>query len=295
MNSTEAFLTRAFREGGPQSVLLYGAPGAGQLETGRKLAKFWLCKQPVESGPCDECAACRAFDSGRAVDFQEITPIGDGRQIIIDCIHEPRGRPSRFEGVPVLDYFRTRPLLARSKVILFNPADRINSSAANALLKTLEEPPAHARLILVTNDLGSLLPTIRSRCACVVCEKEIEALDSDAAVFADTPEARRFIEESPEPYAKLAAVFAEFNKHGKPAALRLAEDIRSASEQLAKTTGWPARTANAEAARCLARWLVVKRPDHPEAAIRAAEAHRLIEANGSASLIFDQLISGILE
>ena len=295
MNSAEAFLTRSYRGEGPQSVLLYGAPGAGQLEAGRALAQFWLCKQPSEAGACLECAACRAFAGGRAVDFQEITPIGDGRQIIIDCIHEPRGRPSRFEGIPVLDFFRTRPLLAGSKVIMFNPADRINSSAANALLKILEEPPAHARLILVTNDLGSLLPTIRSRCACVACEQEIAPLDSDTAIFADTPEARRLLDDAPEAYAKLAGIFAGFDRVGQSGALRFAEDIRGAAEDLAKATGWPARSAHAEASRCLARWLIARRPHHPEAAILAAEAHRLIEANGSASLVFDQLLASILE
>lgn len=295
MTPSEAFLHRIYQGKGPQSVLFFGAPGAGQLQAARQLAQFWLCKNPGDQGACNECAACRSYAAQRAVDSQEIVPYGAARQIKLGAIHPSKQPDSEFQGIPVIEFFRTRPLLARHKVVVFDQAERMNSSAAHALLKTLEEPNPSARMILVTSELGALLPTIRSRCACISCAAIIPAAEPDIALFGDSPESRARLDEAPEAYREIARVLHHADRAPRASALHVSESLRLAAEKLAKETGWSARMANAEAARCVARWLVSGSSNQGRGISTAVEAHRLIDANGNASIIFDQLFSRILE
>jgi DNA polymerase-3 subunit delta' len=295
LNSSEAFLQRIYGGRGPQSILFFGAPGAGQLGAARRLAQFWLCKNPQAEGACGECPACRSYLAGRAVDAQEIAPYGAARQIKLGAIYPSKTPESEFQGIPVIEYFRTRPLLARHKVVIFDQAERMNSAAAHALLKTLEEPNPSARMILVTSELGSLLPTIRSRCACISCSAVIDPAPEDIAIFGDSPESRARLDEAPEAYREIAGILADADHSPRAAALKLSERLRGAAEKLGKETGWSARMANAEAARCTARWLVSRNQGRTKSVAAAVEAHRLIDANGNAAIIFDQLMSSILE
>jgi DNA polymerase-3 subunit delta' len=133
------------------AYLLAGPDGVGKRLTALTLAKAMNCLAPPESGEaCEGCASCRKINSGNHADVVRIEP--DGDFIKIDQVRELQ-RQLRF-----------RPLEGGRRVCLLDSADRMNEAAANALLKTLEEPPAETHLILVTPRPHRLLATILSRC-----------------------------------------------------------------------------------------------------------------------------------
>ena len=99
--------------------------------------------------PCNACANCRAINAGAAPDIIEIDAASNRG---IDDIRDLRER------------VRYAPAQLRSKVYIIDEAHQITGAAANAFLKTLEEPPTHTRFILATTDPEELLPTIVSRC-----------------------------------------------------------------------------------------------------------------------------------
>jgi DNA polymerase III subunit delta' len=134
-----------------QAYLLAGPEGAGKRLTALTLAKAMNCLSPPEPGDCCEaCPSCLKINSGNHADVVAVEPEGD--VIKIDRIRELQ-RQLRF-----------RPLEGGRRACILDSADRMNETAANALLKTLEEPPADTHLFLVAARPHRLLPTIRSRC-----------------------------------------------------------------------------------------------------------------------------------
>ncbi len=135
----------------PHALLLQAAAGSGESALGLWAAQLALCDRP-HSAPCGQCGACVLFLAGNHPDFVSISFEEDAKVIKVDQIRELATRLT-------LKSFR-----GRRKVGIIDPADRMNTPAFNALLKTLEEPPAETLLVLVASRLDRLPRTVVSRC-----------------------------------------------------------------------------------------------------------------------------------
>jgi DNA polymerase-3 subunit delta' len=136
----------------PHALLLSGPAGLGKLEFARLLARSLLCEQTADGLPCGTCRGCQLLNAGSHPDFQVVQPEEEGKEITIGQIRD------------LLTWQTLTPQYGRARVVIIEPADRMNANAANALLKTLEEPGRDAVLLLVSARPAALLPTIRSRC-----------------------------------------------------------------------------------------------------------------------------------
>lgn len=134
-----------------QSVLITGQAGVGKHLFARELAKTGLCERRGEQA-CNTCANCHQFEAGAHPDFIEIAVLEDKREILIDQIRE------------FCRQIQFTPSQARGRFAVIHAADRLTLAAANALLKTLEEPPRNAVLLLTGTQLSKIPGTIRSRC-----------------------------------------------------------------------------------------------------------------------------------
>ena len=157
------------------ALLLHGPSGLGQLGLALELARFWLCATPGPAAGCGKCASCHALDVRTNADLFVLMPetlliehgwpLGEKEQADID---EKKRKPSkeiRIDAMRAAIEFSQRTSAAgQGKVVLVYPAQRTNAVTANALLKTLEEPPGSVRFVLASESAHLLLPTIRSRC-----------------------------------------------------------------------------------------------------------------------------------
>jgi DNA polymerase-3 subunit delta' len=149
------------------------------LEWALRLAQAWLCEQGP--GPCDACPSCHLAIARSHPDLRVVMPEavqvalqwqgGEGDRAdaeTSDGESRSKRKPSKeikVEAVrQAIDWAHSTSGRGRGKVLVFHPADAMNTVSANALLKTLEEPAPGMRLLLCVNDPAHLLPTIRSRC-----------------------------------------------------------------------------------------------------------------------------------
>jgi len=137
----------------PHAILLSGPEGVGKHHFARNITAAILCLQQTESGAaCGECKHCLLMEAKTYPDLVHVLPEEDKNTISIDAIRELISK------LHLTRHFDSK------KVALIEYADSMNTSAANALLKTLEEPPAETIIILVTSAPLKLPATIRSRC-----------------------------------------------------------------------------------------------------------------------------------
>ncbi len=134
----------------PQGLLFSGEEGIGKETAARAFAAALICRSPVEDGACGACPDCRLLSSSSHPNFLRISP--ETQFLKIDEIRALQEELS-------LKAFSDRP-----RVAILCPADRMTHQAANALLKTLEEPPPETHLLLVAHRIASMMPTIVSRC-----------------------------------------------------------------------------------------------------------------------------------
>lgn len=157
------------------AILLDGAAGLGQYPLAMALAASWLCETPAQGRACGQCAACRAISARVHPDLCVLMPETLALElgwpldpVTQDRLDRKEIKPSRLIRVDAvrtaLAFAQTTSARGRAKVIVIYPAERMNAEAANALLKTLEEPAPPLRFVLATEAAHSLLPTIRSRC-----------------------------------------------------------------------------------------------------------------------------------
>ncbi len=163
------------------AFLFCGARGTGKTSTARIVAKMLNCEQGPTAAPCGNCAACREIATSTCIDVHELDAASNRG---INEIRELR------EGVGYA------PARDRNKVYIIDEAHMLTNEAANAFLKTLEEPPPHVVFILATTDPQRLPVTIRSRCQRYdfrrirssqiverlgqICEQESTSLNSEA-------------------------------------------------------------------------------------------------------------------
>ncbi|MDF2410024.1 DNA polymerase III subunit delta' [Aeromonas sp. 2HA2] len=140
--------------------LLLGDPGLGKEQLAKRLARLHLCQQPDRGEPCGQCHSCQLFDKGHHPDLGTVTI--DSKTIGVEAIREICAR------------LQNSAQLGRGKVVIIPDAERMTESAANALLKTLEEPAGDSLLLLIASQVSRLLPTILSRCHKHVCQLPTE-------------------------------------------------------------------------------------------------------------------------
>ena len=131
------------------AYLFTGCRGTGKTTCAKILAKAVNCQHPVEGDPCNECAICRGIDDGTVLDVTEIDAASNNG---VDSIRDLR------------DEVAFTPVSGQYRVYIIDEVHMLSAGAFNALLKTLEEPPAHVIFILATTEVHKLPATILSRC-----------------------------------------------------------------------------------------------------------------------------------
>ncbi len=147
------FLVRANRNGRlPHGLLLSGPSGTGIDDFADAFAAWLLCEQQGEQGACGQCQPCHQVLSGNHPDLHLVEPEETGKQIKVDPVRS------------LIEFTQFTSQYRGNKVAIIRPAHAMNRNAANALLKTLEEPADNVVLLLVSDSPSKLPVTIRSRC-----------------------------------------------------------------------------------------------------------------------------------
>ncbi len=135
------------------AYLFIGQPGVGKTTLARALAQAMLCHaEDPWARPCGQCRACSLISLDRHPDVRVVAPPDPERPISIEQVRELQREAN------------LSPMEGRAKAFLIRELDRATPQAANALLKTLEEPPSHVTLLLTASQREALLPTVVSRC-----------------------------------------------------------------------------------------------------------------------------------
>ncbi len=161
-----------------QGYLLLGPEGIGKRLFAKTLAQCLFCEKfpDEELNACGTCASCRQMQAGSHPDLLEVG-CPEGKNIfpleLIAGSKERRGREGLCYDITL------RPMAANRRIAILDDAHRMNAESANALLKTLEEPPGYATLFLLAPQAESLLPTIQSRCQAVRFSPLTDAILAD--------------------------------------------------------------------------------------------------------------------
>ncbi|MCA9062004.1 MAG: DNA polymerase III subunit delta' [Planctomycetaceae bacterium] len=203
------------------AYVLSGPDGIGKRQFARLLARSLFCREHSEDELecCGECRACRSFETNTWPDYLEIGVLPGKSEILISQLigsDASRGR----EG---LCYeLSMAPQASERRIAVINDAHRMNEDSANALLKTLEEPPVNALILLICDQPESLLPTIRSRCQVVrffpLSDQEVSQILVQEEMV-ESPEAAKAVAELAEGSLTVAAQL-------------LSSDLRSLKEQV---------------------------------------------------------------
>ena len=217
----------------PHALLVSGRDGVGQFELAMAFAQFLLCEQP-DGRACGHCSACNWFEQGNHPDFRLLQPESMDSEEEGDAGADSKKKSDQIRIEQVRDLQRFLSVGTHRgglRVIVLHPADAMNVSTQNAVLKSLEEPPPDTVFLLVTSFPHRMLATIRSRC------------QSIAVPLPDQDQAVRWLEdqriENPESLLALAG--------GAPlSALRLSESEplrRRLTEQLGDPGFYPVSAA----------------------------------------------------
>ena len=198
------------------AYLFVGPRGVGKGLTARQFAKLLMCAKPRGSGEkldaCDKCAHCTRIERGTHPDLYWFRKEEDRNDFRLSLVTRRQGEESASPAVTVTESVVLHPMEAAHTVTVLDDAELLNAPAANALLKTLEEPSPHALLVLLCADASELPGTILSRCQWVrfgplpeefVAEKVREVLAAQAA----HPPEKGGKAEAPRPIAREEIAF----------------------------------------------------------------------------------------
>ena len=239
----------------PHALLLQGKSGIGKADFAREMARALLCESPLSSGvACGECPACAWYSTGSHPDFRLLSPTegSDSATESPEAERSTEKKGSAFITVAqvreLTDFINLSTHRNGRRVILIHPAEAMNMQAANALLKTLEEPPPQTLFILVSHQPQRLLPTIRSRCRQVALptpppalsiqwlqEQGIEDAPSCLAQSGNAPLEAQLLS-SPEYQAQRRHFLTQLSDPGKLDPLTLAEQAEKLN--LAWVVNW---------------------------------------------------------
>jgi DNA polymerase-3 subunit delta' len=135
----------------PQALLIHGAPKLGKADLAVAFAHKLLCTA-LQPEPCGDCVGCHLFAAGTHPDFLQVAPEEEGKAIKIDAIRK------------LINDFALKPHYPGFRVFIIHRAESMSTSAANALLKTLEEPAERNVILLLADQIDRLPATILSRC-----------------------------------------------------------------------------------------------------------------------------------
>ncbi|MEO8400451.1 MAG: DNA polymerase III subunit delta' [Gammaproteobacteria bacterium] len=156
----DSLLERKQQERLPHAWLFLGADGLGKKQFAETLAFSLLCHSPLPEGfACGQCRGCRLLQAGSHPDIKLIEPEETGQMIKIDQVRE------------IVGFVNETALMSGYRIIMIDPASAMNINAANALLKTLEEPTPKTLIILICNQSMRLPATIISRCQRIIFPK----------------------------------------------------------------------------------------------------------------------------
>ncbi len=253
------------RERLPHAVLFHGPEGTGKVAFAEHAARSLLCETPsIDGQACGECASCGWFAQYSHPDFRRVRPEALEAEEEEPAAEAEEGstkkaasgkapsRDIRVEQIRALSTFmNVSTHRAGRRVVMLYPAEALNAVSANAVLKTLEEPPPDTVFLLVTHRLDRLLPTIRSRCRMF----PLPMPDASAALsWLDAQgvndSARWLAEQGGAPLSALAAAGGEFAdaqeewlqhlaKPDAAAALGVAERLQKVA--LAQLVAWQQR------------------------------------------------------
>ena len=157
--------------------LLQGPSGLGQYDLATSMVSAWLCEsdKALSHGACGQCGSCHALSVHTHADLMVLMPetillelgwpLSEKAQSEIDNKTRKPSKEIRIEAMrDAIEFSQRTNARGRGKAVLVFPAERMNHVTANALLKTLEEPPGDVKFVLATEASHQLLPTIRSRC-----------------------------------------------------------------------------------------------------------------------------------
>jgi DNA polymerase-3 subunit delta' len=153
----------------PHAVLVTGQAGIGKVQLARSIAAAVLCETPKGAFACGTCPSCHWFSQGNHPDFREIVPEASEEEAEGEA-ETPKAEKAKSVVIKidqvraVADFIVLSTHRAGHRVLLVHPAESLQPAAANALLKTLEEPPPGTLIILVSGQPARVLATIRSRC-----------------------------------------------------------------------------------------------------------------------------------
>ena len=132
-----------------QAYLFCGPRGVGKTTCARIFAKTINCENPLQGEPCNRCTSCSSFNEGSSLNIYELDAASNNS---VDDIRQ------------LVDLVRFAPQMGSFKVYIIDEVHMLSTAAFNAFLKTLEEPPVHAKFILATTEKHKIIPTILSRC-----------------------------------------------------------------------------------------------------------------------------------
>ncbi len=286
---------RTLQRGRLASTYLFVGPGGvGKRTFARRLAQALFCQRvdPVELAPCGECDPCCLCLASNHPDLLEVAQRADRSQLVLEQFVGAKENRHR-EGL--CHDLSLKPMLGARRIAIIDDADTFSSEVANALLKTLEEPPPRSLLILIGTSLAKQLPTIRSRAQVMpfapladdliarwLLEWELVATESEArriAVAAEGSLDRARTMLIPDLWQVQGSVVDSLSR-AIPDSVAVVEAVQRFVQESAKDAG-PKR----EAALALLglvvdhfRGLLGHAPDSPRAAAWMASAERTMEA-----------------
>ncbi len=155
-----------------QSYIFEGAKGSGRTELAMYMARYLLCRSEAkENRPCGNCHSCTLVESGNHPDLITVTH-EKPNTVSVDDIREQ-----------VIESMDVRPYYGGRKIYIIPDAELMKKEGQNALLKTIEEPPPYALIILIAKNKELLLPTIRSRCVTLSFRAEPVFIPEDEALI----------------------------------------------------------------------------------------------------------------